>query len=138
MEYTTGHPHNEVLCSCKKIFYELIRSAFQDIRLRDKGKAQKSVYSMLPFMLQRRIYKKIWRYPLICVKEIVNSAIAPHSHPYKSSHYAELHNKNQKVYGENRAQHSKHFCHTHIYKDRNLIKVAQVYTCEMVKKCIIQ
>lgn len=65
----------------------------------------KNVYSVLPFVLERREYEKRYRYPFICVKEIVNSAIIQHKHPY----CAKLHNKNQRVYEENRAQHSNFF-----------------------------
>lgn len=35
--------------------YELITSNFQDIFLTEKGKAWKRVYSMLPFILERRV-----------------------------------------------------------------------------------
>ena len=50
-------------------FCELIMSNFQNILLSEKGKAQKNICSMLPFMLEPKIYKKVYRYPLTCVKK---------------------------------------------------------------------
>lgn len=72
------YSYNAALKKNEEDLNELIRSDIQDILVNEKDRPQIRVCGATT---ERKLWKKIHRYPLICVKEMVTSAITQHRHP---------------------------------------------------------